>query len=258
MNCEQSQLLLHPYLDGELDVVQSLDVAEHLRQCSECDRVREQVEGLSRLLARSELRRTAPPSLVTRCQNELGRAERPPASSHSQLRWFGLIVAAAVVLVALTIAVGRSRSPRSSSDELLTQEVTTSHVRSLQVDHLVDVASSDRHTVKPWFNGKLDFATPAVDLSDRGYELVGGRLDVLDVHPVAALVYQRRQHVINLFVWPGSEAGHSPIAEETSRGFHVVHWTGGGRNCWVVSDLNPQELRDFAEQFRERSENPKG
>jgi anti-sigma factor RsiW len=133
-------------------------------------------------------------------------------------------------------------------------EVTAAHLRSLQAEHLVDVKSSDRHTVKPFFSGKLDFAAPVVDLSDHGFELVGGRLDVLEVHPVAAYVYRKRKHVINVFVWPASEPTQSAIQELTSRGYSLLHWTGTGRIGWIISDLNPTELRDFAAVFRQRLE----
>ena len=138
--------------------------------------------------------------------------------------------------------------------ELVADEVTAAHLRSLQVNHLVDVKSSDRHTVKPFFSGKLDFAAPVVDLSDHGIELVGGRLDVLEVRPVAAYVYRKRKHVINVFVWPApaSETTPSAIQEQMSRGYSLIHWTGNGRVCWVISDLNPTELGEFAADFRQR------
>jgi anti-sigma factor RsiW len=258
MNCEQTQLLLHPYLDGELDVVQSLDVVEHLRQCAACEESRARVQGLSRLIARSELRLTAPPALKERVQSALSRIERPASLEGQRRRWFALAVAVAMVLAALAIPIGRSGWFGSSSNDLLAQEVTAAHVRSLLVDHLVDVASSNRHTVKPWFNGKLDFATPAVDLSDRDFELVGGRLDVLEIHPVAAFVYRRRQHVINVFMWPTSPIANSLIGEQASRGFNLLHWSGAGRICWVISDLNSKELHDFAVLFRERAEQSAG
>ena len=138
--------------------------------------------------------------------------------------------------------------------ELVADEVTAAHLRSLQVNHLVDVKSSDRHTVKPFFSGKLDYAAPVVDLSDHGFELVGGRLDVLEVRSVAAYVYRKRKHVINVFVWPApaSETTPSAIQEQTSRGYSLLHWTGNGRVSWVISDLNPTELGEFAADFRQR------
>ena len=254
MNCEQTELLLHPYLDGELDVTKSLEVVEHLQQCAACEAKSAQAQGLSQVLAHADLRRTAPARSKERVQAALHRAERPANFDDRRRRWLALAVAAAAALALVGIEVGRWGWFGSSPNELLAQDVTAAHVRSLLADHLVDVRSSDRHTVKPWFTGKLDFATPAIDLSDHQFELVGGRLDVLDVHPVAALVYRRRQHVINVFLWPTSETTSTPIREESRRGYNLLHWTAAGRTCWVVSDLNAKGLLEFANLFRDRAE----
>ena len=107
--------------------------------------------------------------------------------------------------------------------------------------------------MKPWFVGELDFAPPVVDMSDQGFNLAGGRLDVLDLHPVSALIYRRGRHVINVFVWPATSAD-SRLAETTRRGYTLLHWTAAGRTCWVISDLNADELREFADLFRKRLE----
>jgi anti-sigma factor RsiW len=251
MNCDQARLLLHPYLDGELDVVQSLEIVEHLSHCDPCDQSRAQIQGLSKVLGQAELRFTAPAALKERVQAALIPSERPKVASAWQ-RWVALTVVAATLLAAVAFGVGRSGWFGKPSQQLLASEVTAAHLRSLQAEHLVDVRSSDRHTVKPFFSGKVDFAAPVVDLSDHGFGLVGGRLDVLEVHPVAAYVYQKRKHIINVFVWPTSEATKSATEELTSRGYSLLHWTGNGRVCWVISDLNPTELRDFAADFRQR------
>lgn len=251
MNCDQARVLLHPYLDDELDVVQSLQVVEHLSHCTACDESREQVKRLSTVLAQADLRLTAPAALKERVQASLLPSKRPMVISDWQRR-VALAVVAATVLAAIGFGVGRSGWFGKSSQHLLASDVTAAHLRSLQAEHLVDVRSSDRHTVKPFFSGKLDFSAPVVDLSDDGFELVGGRLDVLEVHPVAAYVYQKRKHVINVFVWPTSEPTKSAIEELTSRGYSLLHWTGSGRVCWVISDLNPSDLREFAADFRRR------
>ena len=146
-------------------------------------------------------------------------------------------------------AGGRSsvQPPRAgaSGADVVVAEVVNAHVRSLQAEHLFDVQSTDQHTVKPWFLGKLDFAPPVADLAAMGFPLVGGRLDYVSGRPVAALVYQRQKHSINVFVWPASETS-GPDTARSVRGFHVHHWIRDGMSFWVVSDLNDAELSEFA------------
>lgn len=254
MNCDQARLLLHPYLDDQLDVVQSLRVVEHLSECPACEESRARIQELSQAVGKSDLRYYAPSSLTQRVRSALAEVDQParPERAHTRRGLYAVLAAlAAVVLAAIGFAVGRSGWLGPFSDERLAGDVTEAHVRSLLANHLVDVASTDQHTVKPWFMGKLDFAAPVVDMSDQGFVLAGGRLEVLDLHPVAALIYRRRQHVINVFVWPATGAD-SRLAETTSRGYTLLHWTAGGRTCWVVSDLKAEELREFAALLRLR------
>jgi anti-sigma factor RsiW len=131
------------------------------------------------------------------------------------------------------------------------QDVVVNHVRSLLADHLTDVASSDRHTVKPWFAGKLDFAPSVVDLSAEGFPLVGGRLDYLEHRPVAALVYGRRKHTINLFIWPSEHASGGAPQSTTNQGYQIAHWHEAGTTYWAISDLNSGELRQFVQLIRD-------
>jgi anti-sigma factor RsiW len=161
------------------------------------------------------------------------------------------VAAAAVLVLAL---VPLLRGP--SADELLTREVVASHIRSLMANHLADVPSSDEHTVKPWFNGKLDFSPPVVDLADKGFPLVGGRLDYLNQKPVAALIYRRQKHFINLFVWPSSGGSESVTQSVTRQGYHVLHWTHSGMTYWAVSDLEANQLREFSQLIQNQVQSP--
>jgi anti-sigma factor RsiW len=155
-----------------------------------------------------------------------------------------MAAAALVVLLLVPYFTG------PSSDELLTQEVVASHIRSLMANHLADVPSTDEHTVKPWFNGKVDFSPPVSDLAKDGFPLVGGRLDYLNSRPVAALVYQRDKHVINVFVWPSDKSAPSGAPINTQQGYHVIRWASAGVNFWVVSDLEASQLTKFADLLK--------
>jgi anti-sigma factor RsiW len=139
--------------------------------------------------------------------------------------------------------------PAANDKDLLASEIVSAHVRSLMLDHVTDVVSTDQHTVKPWFEGKLDFSPPVIDLAPQGFTLMGGRLDYVGGRPVAALVYERRQHIINVFIYP---TGDTKNADGISgrQGFNMVHWTKNGMTFWAVSDLNAAELQDFTQLLR--------
>jgi anti-sigma factor RsiW len=180
----------------------------------------------------------APAHLRARILASLPRESAAPA-----WRWkpWGLASGLAAAF-ALVLAVGVYVA-MPGADEKLAEDIVAAHVRSLMVDHAFDVASSDSHTVKPWFAGKLNFSPPVFDLTTQGFALVGGRLDYLDRRPVAALVYRHRQHLINLFVWPS--AGEEPARKIGRQGFHLLGWAREGMNFWAVSDLNAEELAQF-------------
>ena len=161
-------------------------------------------------------------------------------------------IAAAVVVVFGTLLF----IMRPSSESLLARDVVAAHVRSLMPGHLTDVLSSDQHTVKPWFNGRLDFSPPVQDLATRGFPLLGGRLDYIDGRPVAALVYQRRLHVMNLFIWP---AGHTNAAEgsSTQNGYRMIQWQQSGMNYCAISDVGEGDLREFIASVRGQASPPR-
>lgn len=247
MICREVQELLHGYADGELDPVRNLEMERHFRECAVCASDYERLRGLRAAMS-SSLPYFQPPAGLERRLHARLRAEAAPANRGVQWRW----LAAAAALVVITAGVWRvaRMSSRPDSAEILAGEAVSSHVRSLMAGHLTDVPSSDRHTVKPWFNGKLDFSPSVGDFPGQGFTLAGGRLDYLDGRPVAALVYQRRQHVINLFVWPAAELPDSEIRSTERQGYHVLHWTKAHMNYSAVSGLNARELRDFAELVR--------
>ena len=211
--------------------------------------------GLSDAIRDRATRHEAPPALRDRLAAALNRPDPLPAAApRSRLRaswlrpWAGMGAAFAVgVFVSLTF-VSYQASLREENN--LVQEVVDGHVRSLMASHLADVASSDQHTVKPWFGGKLDFSPPVPDLAGEGFPLVGGRLDYLDLRPVAALVYRRQQHIINLFVWPSGGAATQAVKSQSRQGFNTAEWNDSGMRFWAVSDLNASELHAFAQLLR--------
>ncbi len=193
---------LDALLDGELDAAEARELEAHLAQCPECNRFRNERLALRAAIAARVPAFTAPDTLRQRVRSAI-RAAAPAGSSrrYAPLLWRSLAVAASLAVV----AAGSWRlAIRRAAGDALADAVLASHVRSLMPGHLTDVPSSDQHTVKPWFNGRLDFSPPVSDFAGRGYPLLGGRLDYLDGRPVAALVYGRRQHVINVYLWPGA------------------------------------------------------
>ncbi len=250
MNCPEVQRLLHPYSDGELDLVRHLEIEEHLAECAACAEQEKHLRSLRAAVSVPSLYYNAPTSLGTQFQFAAPAAIRRPRPS---LPW-AAIAAAVFLLIGISGAAGYySLRTRASADDRLTEWVVAGHVRSLQVDHLTDVPSSDQHTVKPWYRGKLDFSPQVINLSPQGFELTGGRLDYLVDRQVAALVYRRRQHVINLFTWPARDEEAAPVRRLARQGFHIRQWQSSGMTFWAISDLNDQELDEFVRLFQEKS-----
>ena len=175
-----------------------------------------------------------------------------PRSILSEIPWNWLGLAAAIILAAIIAFNVVPRAQRPEADQFLATQLIASHARSLMANHLTDVASSDQHTVKPWLDAKLDFAPAVVDLSEKGFPLIGGRLDYLDNRPVAALIYQRRQHFLNLFVWPLGPGRAGSTKAMTRQGYQLLHWVDSDLNYWAVSDINEKELQQFKQLFEEQ------
>lgn len=256
MQCENVRSLIDLYVDRELDVSQSLALERHIESCEICAAELADARNLSHAIRNSGVYEQAPPELVTRVRaaamREAGLGPIPikpiapprPTAFH----WWrpAAIAFAAMVILSVVLWRGLPGSvPAGRQDALLAQEILDSHVRSLMADHLMDVPSTDQHTVKPWFDGKLDFSPPVIDLTQNGFELAGGRLDYIDGRPVATVVYRRRKHVINLFMWPVSAT--TSLRTNMRNGYNLLHWQSGGLEYWAVSDLNAQEMREFVE-----------
>lgn len=246
MSCNRTRELIHGYVDGELDLVNSLAVERHMQECEACSDAGRSESELSSTLKQSSLYYAAPDDLKKRIQSSL-RNELPYELPAPSFPWRWLTLAASVAIVLLIVLL--TLAPRligPSTEELLTQQVITDHVRSLQLpSHLADVQSSDQHTVKPWFDGKLNFSPPVKDLANEGYPLYGGRLEYWNNTAVATLVYQRRLHYINLFIWPAERVRLDREVAIQRQGYNIIHWTDEGMNYWCISDLNMVELRGF-------------
>jgi len=240
---------LDAYLDGELAAGDARELEVHLAQCPECARFRDgRLELRAAITARVPVF-PAPDALRERVRAAVGAARaRAPHRFTARGVWRPLALAASLAVVALgswRLALQRA------AGETLADEVLASHIRSLMPGHLTDVLSSDQHTVKPWFNGRLDFSPPVYDFSARGYPLLGGRLDYVDGRDVAALVYGRRQHLINVFLWPAARGLAAVPSTRARQGYHLLHWTTADYTCWVVSDLGLAEFQDFAQLMRQ-------
>jgi len=244
MDCQHVRPLLAGYLDRQLDPVEHAEVDRHLAACEDCRQALALQRRVRQVLGEAAQATPLPADLAARVRVRLPRAEspRPVATAWWQRPWLGLSIGAlagALVGVALTLTL------LPPVTDPVPDEVMASHLRSLLPGHLDDVVSTDQHTVKPWFAGKLDFSPPVHDLAVAGFPLVGGRLDYLQQRRVAALVYRHRLHLINVYVWPSDAGAQVPVLR-SREGYQLVSWRQEGMNFWAVSDLNGIELNQFA------------
>lgn len=254
MNCQEVVSLLHPYVDCELDLVRHVQIERHLQACATCTEQEQHLQSLRTAISTPSLRYSASESLRARLQAAIpSDTSAPPVVRQRRMPTLqrATMAASVLLLVGMSATMGLLLShPGSSMDERLADAVVADHVRSIQVDHLTDVVSSDQHTVKPWFQGKLDFAPNVPDLSEQGYVLSGGRLDYLVDRPVAALVYLRRLHAINVFIRPAANEETKVVRSLTRQGFHIRQWQQSGMAYSAISDLNDEELDEFVRSFR--------
>lgn len=249
MNCELASTTVHAYFDGELDAIRSAEFETHAAICAECGGQLKALGALRKQIRESDLFEQASPQLVNRIQKQFGRQESETQAgffySRRLILPFGAFAAlAASLAIIFFFFQGHSRSAQ------VTAALLDAHVRSLQPGHLTDILSTDQHTVKPWFDGKIDFIPPVTDYAAQGFPLVGGRLDVVDGHDVAALVYGRRKHFINVFVWPNREK--EPIAESSGsrQGYNWVAGRSGDMRIYLISDAALSDLRELKDLIR--------
>jgi anti-sigma factor RsiW len=255
MNCADTEIMLHALIDGELDAGHARDVEAHVAACPGCAEKLAAFRAMRSAMAEADLKESAPASLRSRIEAALP-ASAPVArvivpdkfvkpSRRTFFSGFAVgTVASAAIAASLVLTVFRN-----DQDQTVANEVVSAHIRSLQAGHLMDVETSDQHTVKPWFDGKVDVAPPVIDLTAQGFTLLGGRLDYIAGEPVASVVYQRRKHIINLFVAQRLGAEHAAATARTVQGYNVRHWSDGGLDFWAVSDLDPEELGEFVQKI---------
>jgi len=251
MTCQESVRLLPGYFDSELDLVHTLEIEDHLRTCAACTSTLEADRALRTTIARSRLRFSAPPNVARNVRATIADSfpQEKSASKNWSWNWAFAATAAALIFCAvLTWKLLPAGTPNTSAS--ISDEAIADHIRALMPGHLSDVESTDQHTVKPWFDGKLDFAPPVENFAAQGFPLIGGRLDYLDHHPTAALVYQRRKHFISVFLLPATSERDRAESQTTQRGYNVISWTRNAMNYWLVSDLNPVELEELAKLLR--------
>jgi len=242
--CVDQELLLGGLIDNELDAANVAMVEAHVARCEGCRDELERLQALRNLLRSEGVRYTAPESLI---RHVAAMPELAPRASNDNrlLRWLGPSVVGAL---AASLAMVTLLPP--GADSVVDQELVSSHVRSLQPGHLTDVQTTNEHIVKPWFNGRIDFSPPVPELADQGFPLAGGRLDSINGKTVAAIVYHRRLHTVNLFVWPASDAAERSFVKD---GFSVKEWSRNGLRYAAVSDISPTELQQFHKLFEQRS-----
>jgi anti-sigma factor RsiW len=248
MNCDEARQSLDAFVDGQLELTPQLDMETHLAECVSCQAEADRLTNRRLLLRANMPVYKAPPELKAKVCAALRKQDQP------KLRWFaehGRQLAYAAALIVLSCALvwtWFSLSP-SKNKELITEAISN-HSRSLLISHLVDCASADQHTVRPWFNGKLDYSPPVADLTQAGYTLVGGRVDILEQRPVAVIVYQRGKHVINLFVWPARDL-KIDLDVQSERGYQFCGWNKGGLNFFCISEISAADLEAFEDEVRE-------
>jgi anti-sigma factor RsiW len=252
MRCIDCRDAVNAYLDEELLPDEQADVREHLASCADCRHEHEVLLATTTSLKEGLVRHRAPDVLKARIRGALAETDTGDTAERSRRDWrspWARFAAAGVLIAIASSALTFTAMRQPSSTRSTESEVLASHIRSLMPGHLVDIASTDQHNVKPWFNGRLDLSPTVPRLDSLGFPLIGGRIDYVGGRPVAAVVYGRRQHLINVFSWPAVKSSALATNAMTEKGYHLVHWRREGIELWAVSDLNQPELEQFVSAF---------
>ena len=250
MTCREAEPLLHARLDNELDIASSASIDQHLSECRACAAQYAALQDLHEEIVAADLAYAPAPALEQKLAAQFLREKKSLFSIWSRPWRSAYVMAGAAVGVAILIfSFSIARVGREA--DALGVEVLDNHLRALQPSHLVDVPSSDQHTVKPWFQGKTNFSPPVPDLTKDDFILIGGRLEVIHQQPAAAIVYRRRQHVVSLYVSPSPGADAKTELRELG-GYHLLHWIQNNMSYWAVSDVDTTDLRQFADLIRGR------
>lgn len=256
MTCEELHEQLDPFFDNELGLAEAQNLQQHLEQCPTCETMYADRLAVREALQKPEVRFTPPDDLRSQIQAELSKQVRPAAQRTWRLpafeipNWLLPSLAGAAAVLVLWFGSNIFPTANRSSTSLLatvTAQLVSDHMRSLLPDHLIDVVSTDQHTVKPWFAGKLSFSPPVYDLSSQGFKLIGGRLDYLGNQEIAAVVFQHGHHYINLFVWPKSESTYPADTLVQKEGFNLVGWEANGLTMCAITDAAPDTLKTFVD-----------
>jgi anti-sigma factor RsiW len=245
MNCDEANILLHALVDGELDAENAREIEAHVGGCTKCAAALRELQSLRKSIDARALRYAAPPGLWRNIEGKLPVSPAGATSRRVAVKGFALGAAATALAASGLLFIVTRRDER----QRVLDEIVSAHLRSLQGDHLTDIDSSDQHTVKPWFKGRFAGSPPVMDLTAQGFTLMGARIDYVDAKPVAAIVYRRRVHVINLFCEPAASEAETSASMRSLHGFNVRSWREKGIRLWAVSDISVDELSEFGEKF---------
>jgi len=252
MRCDDYQESLNRYIDGEMATDEADELRDHLATCVDCAREHDALAATSLRLKETLVRHQAPDVLKARIRSALGQPDAfaPPVATPARRRWSPIgLAAAGLVIAALSSALTYTAARQGTEAHSVRDDLLASHIRSLMPGHLTDVASTNQHNVKPWFNGRVDLSPPVPSLDSAGFPLIGGRLDYVGGRVAAVSVYMRRQHVINVYSWPSTGQALQPRTAAAAHGYHTVEWRTDGVELWAVSDLNRPELEQFVAAF---------